>query len=262
MKVIVPIKQVYDLATVRVSRSRGILDTREAALIMNPADRYPLEEALALKADASAQVVAVTMGPAEAEDMLREALAMGVDDTVLLADEAFSSVDASAAVMIVGEAINKIGDYDLILTGHRSTGEGTGEFAPRLAQYLGLRQILRASGLQVADGKVTARRRLSSGYATWEAPLPAVVSVDQGANKPRHPSLSGSIAAYEERIVTLWRAEDLGLTPEAIAERTRTEVKTSYAAPERERGRLLTGEPEQTAGELLQELKARGLLQS
>ncbi len=262
MKVIVPIKQVYDLATVRVSRSRGILDTREAALIMNPADRYPLEEALALRREAGAHVVAVTMGPAEADDMLREALAMGVDEAVLLADEAFSSVDASAAVMIVGEALNKMGDYDLILTGHRSAGEGTGEFAPRLAQYLGLPQILRASGLHVSDGKVTARRRLSSGYATWEAPLPAVVSVDQGANRPRHPSLPGSIAAYEEKTVQVWGTEDLGLTPEAVAESIRTEVKTSYAAPERERGRILTGKPEQTARELLQELKAKGLIQS
>lgn len=262
MKVIVPIKQVYDPATVRVSRSRGILDTREAVLIMNPADRYPLEEALTLKEEAGAHVVAVTMGPAEAEDMLREALAMGVDEAVLLADEAFSSADASAAVMIVGEAINKIGDYDLILTGYRATGDGTGEFAPRLAQYLGLPQILRASRLQVGDGKVASRRRLSSGYAMWEAPLPAVVSVDEGANKPRHPSLPGSIAAYEERVVSVWGVKDLGMTPEAIAESTRTDVRTSYAAPERERGRVLRSEPEQAARELLQELKARGLIES
>jgi electron transfer flavoprotein alpha/beta subunit len=262
MKVIVPIKQVYDLTTVRVSRSRGLLDTREAALILNPADRFPLEEALALKQEGGAHVVALTMGPAEAEDMLREALAMGVDEALLLTHDAFSSVDASAAVMIVGEAINKIGDYDLILTGYRATGEGTGEFAPRLAQYLGLPQILRASGLQVGDGRAVARRRLSSGYATWETPLPAVISVDQAANKPRHPSVPGSIAAYEERTVSIWGAEDLGLTPEAIAESTRTAVRTSYAAPERERGRVLTGEPEQTTREVLQELKARGLIQS
>jgi electron transfer flavoprotein beta subunit len=262
MKVIVPIKQVYDPGTVRVSRSRGILDTREAELILNPGDRYGLEEALTLKDEAGAHVVAVTMGPAEAEDILRESLAMGVDEAVLLTDEAFSSLDAPAAVMIVGQAIEKIGDYDLILTGYRSLSEGTGEFAPRLAEYLGLPQIVRASHLAVADGKVTARRTLSSGYAVLEARLPAVVSVDQEANIPRHPSLPGSIAAYDENTVTVWGAGDLGLDPDVIAESMRTEVRSSYAGPERERGRTITGEPLQAARELLQELKTRGLTQT
>jgi electron transfer flavoprotein beta subunit len=260
MKVIVPIKQVYDPGTVRVSRSRGILDTRQGELILNPGDRYGLEEALTLKDEGGAHVVAITMGPAEAEDILREALAMGVDEAVLLTDEGFSSVDASAAVMIVGEAIKKIGDCDLILTGYRSLSEGTGEFAPRLAQYLGHPQIVRASHLAVTNGTVSARRTLSSGYAAMEALLPAVVSVDQGANTPRHPSLPGSIAAYDERTVTVWGIEDLGLDPDVVAESTRTEVRSSYAGPERERGRTITGEPRQAARELLQELKTRGLV--
>jgi electron transfer flavoprotein beta subunit len=261
MKVIVPIKQVYDPGTVRVSRSRGILDTREAAPILNPGDRHSLEEALALKDEAGARVVAMTMGPPEAEDILRESLAMGVDEAVLLTDEAFSGVDAAAAVMIVGEAIKKIGDYDLILTGYRSLSEGTGEFGPRLAQYLGLPQIVRASQLVVDNGKVNARRTLSSGYAVMEARLPTVVSVDEGANAPRHPSLPGSIAAYDENTVTVWGAGDLGLDADGIAESTRTEVRSSYAGPERERGRTITSEPRAAARELLQELKRRGLTQ-
>jgi electron transfer flavoprotein beta subunit len=261
MKVLVAIKQVYDPLTVRVSRSRGILDIREASLIMNPGDRYALEEALALKDEAEAHVVAVSMGAPEAEDILREAMAMGVDEAVLLADEAFVSVDSSAAVRIVGEAINKIGAYDLILTGDRGLGDGTGEFAPRLAQYLGLPQIVRARQLTVSDGKVAARRTLSAGYVVLEAQLPAVVSVDAGANVPRHPSLPGSIAAYDENTVTVWGAEDLGLTPEAIEESSNTQVRSSYAAPERERGRIISVEARQAARELLQELKTKGLIE-
>jgi electron transfer flavoprotein beta subunit len=261
MKVVVAIKQVYDPLTVRVSRSRGILDTREASLILNPGDRHALEEALALKDEADAHVVAVTMGTPEAEDILREALAMGVDEVVLLADEAFSSVDPAAAAMIVAEAIHKIGAYDLILTGYRGLGDGTGEFAPRLAQYLGLPQIVRASQLAVADGKLTARRTLSGGYAVLEAQLPAVVSVDEGANVPRHPSLPGSISAYEENTVTVWGVEDLGLTAETVEQSVRTQVRTSSAGPERERGRAISGEPQQAARELVQELKTKGLIE-
>ncbi len=260
MKVIVPIKQVYDPVTVRVSRSRGVLDTREAQMVMNQADRFALEEALRIKQDRGAAVTAITLGPPEAEDILREALAMGVDEAVLLTDEAFARVDASAAVMIVGEAIKRIGAYDLILTGLRSMGDGTGEFGPRLAGYLGLPQITRGSGLSADDAKLSARHSLSTGYALLEVDLPALVSVDEGANRPRYPSLPGSIAAYDEHTVTIWGAEDLGLTPEMVAQSIRTEVTGTFAGPERERGRVLSGEVSEAARQLFEELKARGLL--
>lgn len=259
MKIIVPIKQVYDPRTVRVSRSRGILDTREAEWMMNPGDRHALEEALKLKEEQGAQVVATSMGPAEAEDVLREALAMGVDEAILLSDAAFSEVDASAAILIVARAIEKMGNYDLILTGYKASGDGSGEFGPRLAQQLGLPQITRASHLVVEGGKVKARRNLSGGYAVLEASLPALLSVNEGANAPRYASLPGSIAAYDEHTVTLWTAQDLGLTAEEVAQSVVTEVRGSSAGPEREVGRVITGEPAEAAKTLSQELKGRGL---
>jgi electron transfer flavoprotein beta subunit len=259
MKVIVLVKQVYDPRTVRVSRSRGVLDTRQAELTMNAGDRYALEEALKLKQEQGAHVVAISMGSPEAEDILREALAMGVDEVVLLTDGAFSDVDASAAATVLGEAIKKVGDYELILTGYRAAGDGTGELAPRLAGYLELPQMVRASQLAVDDGELTARRTLFTGYALLRAALPVVVSVDEGANKPRHPSLPGSIAAYERQTVTVWGAEDLGLTSEMIAEDSCTEVRSTFSGPERERGTIIDGEPPDAARELVREFKARGL---
>jgi len=260
MKIVVTIKQVYDPATVRVSRSRGILDTRAAELVMNPGDKYALEEALKLKADTDASVVALSLGPPDAEDILREALAMGVDEAVLLTDEAFSSVDASVAVKVVGTAVQKIGDCDLIVTGVKATGDGTGEFAPRLAGFLGWPQLLRVSDIKVTDGGVAARRALSSGYALLEAELPVVVSVEKHANRPRYPTLPGSIAAYDERSVTIWGADDLGLTAEDVAEANRTEGRATAARPEREKGRTISGGPAEAARELLGELRGRGLL--
>lgn len=260
MKVIVPIKQVYDPRTVRVSRSRGILDIREAELMMNPGDRYALAEALSLKDEQGARVVAISMGPPEAEDILREALAMDVDEAILLSAEAFSGVDVSAAVVIVAKAIDKIGDYDLILTGCRASGDGSGQFAPRLAQHLDLPQITRASHLMVEGGKVKARHKLPDGYAVLEASLPAVLSIAEGANEPRYPSLPGSIAAYDERTVAIWGLEHLELTPDEITENTCTEVRGTLAGLERELGRVIKGEPSEAAKELTQELKGRGLM--
>jgi electron transfer flavoprotein beta subunit len=258
MKVIVPIKQVYDPKTVRVSRSRGMLDIRNAEFMMNPGDRYPLEEALKLKDEHGAQVVAITMGPPEAEDILREALAMNVDEAVLLCDEAFSEVDVFGAVMVVGKGIERVGEYDLILTGYKASGDGTGEFGPRLAEYLDLPQITRASQLGVDGGNVRARHNVSDGYVLMEASLPALLSIDERANRPRYGTLPGSIAAYDERTVTIWGAEDLGLTSEELAGSSFTEVRETFAGPERVIGRVTTGEPGEAARELLQELKARG----
>jgi electron transfer flavoprotein beta subunit len=260
MKVIVPIKQVYDPNTVRVSRTRGMLDTREAEFMMNPGDRYALEEALKLKDEQGAQVVAMTMGPPEAEDILREALAMNVDEAILLSDEAFSEVDVSGAVMIVGKAIEKIGEYDLILTGYKAFGDGSGQFGPQLAEYLDLPQITRASHLVVEDGRVRARHNVSDGYVLTEASLPLLLSIDEGANEPRYATLPGSIAAYDERAVTIWGAADLGLTTEEIAESSLTEVRGTFAGPERVIGRVITGDPDEVARQLLQELKGKGLV--
>lgn len=260
MKIVVTIKQVYDPATVRVSRSRGVLDTRAGELMMNPADKYALEEALKLKDETGANVVAVSLGPSEAEDILREALAMGVDEAVLLTDEAFSALDASAAVKVVGTAIHKIGNCDVIMTGVKATGDGTGEFAPRLAGFLGWPQVLRVSDIEVTDSGLTARRSISSGYALLETDLPVVVSVEEYANRPRYPSLPGSIAAYDEQSVPIWGADDLGLTAEDVAEANRTEVRLTAASPEREKGRAISGEPADAARELLGELRGRGLL--
>jgi electron transfer flavoprotein alpha/beta subunit len=260
MKIVVTIKQVYDPATVRVSRSRGILDTRAGELIMNPGDKYPLEEAMKLRDDTGAKVVALSLGPPEAEDILREALATGVDEAVLLTGEAFSGLDASAAVKIVGTAIEKLGGCDLIMTGVKATGDGTGEFAPRLAGFLSWPQVLRASDIQVTDIGLTAKRRLSSGYALLGTDLPVVVSVEGNANRPRYPSLPGSIAAYDERSVAVWGPDDLGLSPEDLAEAKRTEVRATAAGPEREKGRTISGDPADAAAELLGELRGRGLI--
>jgi electron transfer flavoprotein beta subunit len=260
MKVIVTVKQVYDPRTVRVSRTRGVLDTRNAEFMMNPGDRFALEEALKLKDEQGAHVVALSMGTPQAEDVLRETLAMNVDEAILLSDDAFADVDASAAVVIVGEAIKRIGEYDLILTGYKASGDGSGQFGPQLAEYLGLSQITRASDLVVEKGGVKARRNVSDGYMEIEAPLPALLSIDEGANEPRHPTIPGSIAAYEEFAVAVWGSTDLDLTAEEIAGASTTEVRGTAAAEEREKGRVITAEPSAAAGELVRELKSAGLL--
>jgi electron transfer flavoprotein beta subunit len=247
-------------------RAERIFINREEYII-NPNDKNALEGALKLKDEQGAEVVAVTMGPERADDALREALAMGVDSAFLLTDEAFEKADISVATAVLGKAIRKIGDYDLILAGCQAADTGAGQLGPRLAQYLGLPQITEVRELVAAvDGKVRARRnqacpeprsersRRGRGYAEIEASMPTLLTVAQDANKPRYPTGARIINAYREWEVTVWGASDLGL--EAADLQPLMEEKRISFPPERALGTKITGAPEEVVKELVQHLKA------
>jgi electron transfer flavoprotein beta subunit len=263
MRVIVPIKQILDPSGVTVNRRAERIFINREEYIINPNDKNALEEALKLKDGQGAEVVVVTMGPERADDALREAMAMGADSAFLLTDEAFEKADIPVATTVLGKAIQKIGDYDLIITGCQAADTGAGQLGPRLAEYLGLPQITEVRQLvAVGDGKVKGKRnqarpersRRGQGYAEVEASLPALLTVAQDANEPRYPTGVGIINAYREWEVTVWGASDLGLEAEEL--QPLTEEKRISFPPERELGAKITGSPEEAAKELVQYLKA------
>lgn len=255
MRIIVPIKQILDPSGITVSRRAERIFINREEYIINPNDKNALEEALKLKDGQGAEVVAVTMGPERADDALREAMAMGADSAFLLTDKAFEKADISVATTALGKAIQKIGDYDLILAGCQAADTGAGQLGPRLAEYLDLPQITEVRELVAAgDGKVKARCNWGQGYAEVEANLPALLTVAQDANKPRYPTGAGIINAYREWEVTVWQASDLDL--EAGELQPLTEEKRISFPPERELGTKIIGAPEEAAKELMQYLKA------
>ena len=271
MRIIVPIKQILDPSGMTVNRRRERIFINREEYIINPNDKNALEEALKLKDEQGAEVMAVTMGPERADDALREAMAMGADSAFLLTDEAFEKADISVATTVLGKAIQKIGDYDLILAGCQAADTGARQLGPRLAEYLGLPQITEVRELVAAgDGKVKARcnracpeprsersrrgSRRGQGYAEVEASLPALLTVAQDANEPRYPTGAGIINAYRKWEVTVWGASDLGLEAEDL--KPLTEEKRISFPPVREFGTKITGAPEEAARELVQHLKA------
>jgi len=255
MRIIVPIKQILDPSGMTVNRRAERIFINREEYIINPNDKNALEEALKLKDEQGAEVVAVTMGPERADDALREAMAMGADSGFLLTDEAFEKADISVATTVLGKAIQKIGDYDLILAGCQAADTGAGQLGPRLAEYLGLPQITEVRELVAAgDGQVKARRNQGRGYAEVEASLPALLTVAQNANEPRYPTGARIINAYREWEVNVWGASDLGL--EAADLQPLMEEKRISFPPERELGTKITGAPEEAARELVQYLKA------
>lgn len=254
MKIISIMRERFDPKTVRVSRTRGALDTRRARKFINPTDKNGLEEALRLKDSQKAKVIALSFGPPESEDALREALAMGADEAVLISRE---SLDESLEALVLSQAIGKSGGFDLVIIGHRVAGYGASQVGPRLAELLGVPQITRAQEVEIADGKARAKSGRSGGYVLLEAPLPALLTVDGGANKPRYPPLPAIISAYREREVATWTLADLSLDQATLRDGI-TQVRETYAAEERGKGERITGDAAQAVRILLERLRGRG----
>ena len=264
MRIIVTIKQVLDPAGFTVHRRLERVFINREDYIINPNDKNALEAALRLKDAHGAEVIALSLGEPRVDDALREALAMGADQAFLLTgtpDEAFAEADAAAAALILGKAIQKIGDlgsgngYDLVLTGQRAIDTGASQMGPRLAEYLGLPQVLgvrEVAGL--GNGKLRAKRNWKEGYAEVEVGLPALLSIAPQANQPRHPHGARIMNAYREWEVTTWSLADLDLTEEELNPLIGLQRKAF--PPERTLGELITGTPDEAAKELAQILKA------
>ncbi|MCK4470353.1 MAG: electron transfer flavoprotein subunit beta/FixA family protein [Anaerolineae bacterium] len=263
MRIIVTIKQVLDPAGFTVHRRLERVFINREDYVINPKKKNALEEALRLKDAHGAEVIALSLGEPRVDDALREALALGADQAFLLTDETFAEADAAAAALILGQAIEKIGNlgsgngYDLILTGQRALDTGASQIGPRLAEYLGLPQVLevrQVSGLD--NGKLRAERNWKQGYAEVEVGLPALLSIAPQANQPRYPHGARIMNAYREWEVTTWGLADLGLTTEELSPLIGLQRKAF--PPERILGELITGTPDEAAKELAQLLREAG----
>jgi len=255
MRIIVPIKQILDPAGFTVHRRLERVFINQENYIINPNDKNALETALQLKDAHGAEVIALSLGEARADDALREALAIGADRAFLLTDETFAEADAAAAALVLGKAIEKIGDYDLIITGQQALDTGASQIGPRLAEYLGLPQVLEVREITGLDNeKLRAKRNWKEGIAEVEVGLPALLSVAPQANQPRYPHGARIMSAYREWEVTTWGLADLDLTEEEIS--PLIGLKRKAFPPEQPVGELITGTPDEAAKELAQILKA------
>ena len=259
MRIIVTIKQILDPAGFVVHRRMERVFVNVEDYIINPNDKNALEEALRLKDVYGAEVAVLSLGEPRVDDALREALAMGADQAFLLTDEAFATIDAAAAALILGKAIEKIGKYDLIVTGQRALDTGASQIGPRLAEYLGLPQVMGVREVYgLNNGKLTAKRNWKKGYVEVEVGLPALISIAPEANQPRYPHGARIMNAYREWEVTAWGLTDLGLTEEEL--RPMIRLQREAFPPERTLGEIIAGTPVEAAKELarvLRELEIR-----
>jgi electron transfer flavoprotein beta subunit len=261
MKMIVCIKQVPDTTDVKIDPKKGTLIREGVPSIINPDDKHAIEGALRLKEKFGGNVTIISMGPPQADDALREALAMGVDEAILLCDRAFAGADTLATSYTLATAIKKIGDYDIILCGRQAIDGDTAQIGPQMAEYLGVPQVTYVRDVKIKGKKLIVERTLEDGYEKIETSLPALITVIKDLNKPRYPSVGGIVDAYREREVKVWTAEDVAADLSKIGlEGSPTQVKRTFAPEPKGEGEIIGGTGEEAAKTLLQKLRDKNVI--
>ena len=226
MKIIVCVKQVPDTKGGVKFNPDGTLDRGAMLTIMNPDDKAGLEAALRLKDQYGAEVTVLTMGLPKAEDVLREAIAMGADNGILVTDRVLGGADTWATSTTLAGAIRNIKDYDIIITGRQAIDGDTAQVGPQIAEHLGIPVISYAEGIEVEGDSVIVKRQYEDRHHMLKAKMPVLITALSELNEPRYMTPGGIFDACDAEITTWGRANlvdvedgDLGLkgSPTKIA---------------------------------------------
>ena len=226
MKIIVCVKQVPDTKGGVKFNPDGTLDRGAMLTIMNPDDKAGLEAALRLKDQYGAEVTVLTMGLPKAEDVLREAMAMGADNGILVTDRVLGGADTWATSTTIAGAIRNIKDYDIIITGRQAIDGDTAQVGPQIAEHLNIPVISYAQDIKVDGDSVIVERQYEDRHHVIKAQMPVLITALSELNDPRYMTPGGIFDAYDAEITTWGRANlvdvedgDLGLkgSPTKIA---------------------------------------------
>lgn len=208
MKIVVCAKQVPDTTEVKLDPKTGTLIRDGVPSIINPDDKAGIEAALQLKEKCpGSTVTVVSMGPPQADVALREALAMGCDEAILVSDRAFGGADTWATSSTIAAALKKL-DYDVIITGRQAIDGDTAQVGPQIAEHLDLPLISYAQDIKVEGDSVIVQRQYDDRYHVLKAKMPCVITALSELNEPRYMTPGGIFDAYDAEITT-WGRKDL-----------------------------------------------------
>lgn len=262
MRIIVCVKQVPDTKEVQIDPITGTLIRTGVPSIMNPDDKNALEEALRIKEQQqNVEVVVFSMGPPQAETVLREAYAMGADQCILLTDRAFAGSDTWATSKIISSALKKIGKYDIIFCGRQAIDGDTAQVGPQIAEFLNIPQITYVEKVELKGDKVIAHRAVEDGYYEIEAKMPVLLTAIKELNKPRYPSVTGIYDAYREKKIIVWGLNDIDVDRASIGLKgSPTRVKKTFPHAVEFHGEMLKGSETEMVNNLIVRLKERQIL--
>ncbi|TXT67766.1 MAG: Caffeyl-CoA reductase-Etf complex subunit CarD [Promethearchaeota archaeon] len=257
MKIFVCVKQVPAVEKIKIDPKTNCLIRKGIPSMINPMDKNAIELAVQLKETHNAETIGLTMGPPQAEEVLRQALAMGIDEAYLLTDSKFAGADTLATSYTLSLAIKKIlkqkkveEDY-LIICGNQAIDGETGQTGPELAEELGIPQITYVENFQLQGKKAIIERSfISEEVVVIETKLPLLLSVVRDLNDPKYPTMAGIVNAYHKEI-THWNATDLSADKKKIGLPGSRIIVWNLFSPER-KGELtlLEGTPEKISKEL------------
>ena len=253
MKIVVCLKQVPSRESVlRLDASGTWIQESDISFEINEPDIFALEEALRLKEKHGGEVIVCSLGPARAQQAIKEALAKGADRALHLDDPAFEGLDPRGAAKALAAAIR--GETpDLVLTGLQSDDNGFAQTGVVLAELLGIPHATIIMEIQVEGTRLKTKRELEAGWFQWiEMPLPALLTIQSGINKPRYASLKGILAAKSKPLKKLTAAE-LGLSDDDLAPRQK--ISKVYVPVKKGKTEFLGGSPKEMATQLVDKLK-------
>lgn len=225
MNIVVCVKQTPDTAAT-VTVQDGKVSWGDAPLVLNPWDEFAVEQALRTKEAHGGKVTAVSLGAEGAKEALKQALAMGCDEAVLISDPAFASADSLVVSAALAAAIGKLGEIDLAFFGRQAVDSDTGVTGAQVARRLGwpsLSLVAAVRALDPAAKSIEVERMLEEGRQQVRSRLPAVISVTKELNEPRYPSFMG-IRKASKAVIPVWSAADLGMATVPAAALTWPEV--------------------------------------
>ena len=266
MKIIVCVKQVPDTSGKVAVNPDGTLNRASMQAITNPDDKNAVEAALKLKEQTGCKVTVVSMGPPPAEGMLRELIAMGCDDAVLVSGREFGGSDTFATSQILAAAIDELGieEDDIIFCGRQAIDGVTAQVGPQIAEKLGLPQISYAADIKLEGKTLTVKRMLEDGYMTVQVQTPCLITCIKELNTPRYMSVNGIVEAYDKPMAIfdfpklkdnpLIELDSIGLKGSP------TNILTSFTPPQKGAGMMLEGADRATCEKLAGILVAKHII--
>jgi electron transfer flavoprotein beta subunit len=257
MKIVVCMKQVPDTNEIKIDPKTGTLQREGVPSIMNPEDKHALLAALKIK---DSEVIALSMGPPQAEMILREALAYGAKKSILLCDYAFAGSDTAATSYALSKAIQKL-NPDLIVCGRQAIDGDTAQVGPQLAELLGLSQVTYVQEIiEISKNKIKVKKETEIGLDIIEAPIPALITCTNDVSPLEYPSLQAISAAFESEIET-WKADDLKADKErAGLKGSPTWVHKSFTPSQQRQGNILRGNVKELAKQLAKDFISKEIV--
>lgn len=256
MNIVVCVKQVPDTTIVKIDPKTGTLIREGVPSIINPEDKHALEEALVLKDRYGAKVTVVSMGPPQAQAALREALAMGADEAILLAGREFAGSDTLATSYALSAVLRKL-DYDIVFAGRQAIDGDTAQVGPEIAEHLNIPQVTYVQEVKIEGDILYVKRALEDGYELIEVKAPVLLTAIKELNKPRYMNVYDIFASKDEEI-KVWGINDIEVDRAQLGlAGSPTKVKKSMTKEVKGQGEIINKPVDEAVSYAIEKLKAK-----